>query len=491
MKICILGAGTAGCISAITMKKHGHDVTIVRDSKMGVIGVGEATTPVFTEWMIEHDIDMQEFAKATDAMPKIGAGFIGWSKDIDNILLLYQDDIPVRDKINEYWNFIRQFDHPVPYISKFYPCFKKSIVPNLGEFTGTGHYANMAWHFNAFKAAEFFESVALKRGVDIIDGKVVDTDKDTDGNLTSITLSDGTKIDADFFIDCSGFARFLIQKRMGAEIIDVSKSLPLDHAIPLEINNEFIDDKKFSRILTNCVAMDAGWMWMIPLQQRWGIGIMYSSQFSDAEKSIKEASELLGVEIEPTKVIKFKSGYLATPWVKNVVAIGLAASFFEPLESASTQYAINQVRFLAGESNKEDFLTKQNEYNQRHRKNASGLAAFINTHYTALPRNNDFWHYMRDNKMEETKGIVESNERGEPGYMTLDHWQFGPTTFQMMVRYLTNQPRIPRNSTYMGEIDGWLARIMGDQQDITQNHITLEEYVEKLHGRLENTSTTV
>ena len=77
--ILVLGAGSAGLIAAISLKRKIPQiaVTVVRSSEIGVIGVGEGTTPNFPRHMFEYlGISRKRFYELAQPTWKIGIRFL-------------------------------------------------------------------------------------------------------------------------------------------------------------------------------------------------------------------------------------------------------------------------------------------------------------------------------------------------------------------------------------------------------------------------------
>jgi tryptophan halogenase len=159
--------------------------------------------------------------------------------------------------------------------------------------------------------------------------------------LESVETTTG-KIEADFWIDCSGFARVLIGP-MGGGWKSFSEYLPVNGAIPYI--HEFKKDEDV-RLETLAWAQPNGWMWQIPTQKRYGCGYVYSDMFTTYDKAVDELMKTTGRKIEPLRNLKFDSGRLEKCWVDNVVGIGLSAAFVEPLEATSIHSTVVQLDML-------------------------------------------------------------------------------------------------------------------------------------------------
>ncbi|MGC3030253.1 tryptophan 7-halogenase [Burkholderia sp. DN3021] len=81
-----------------------------------------------------------------------------------------------------------------------------------------------AWHFDAHLVANYLGDLAVSWGVEHIEGEVVETRLNEDGEIKSARLQSGAEITADFFVDCSGFKGLLINQALNKPFIDMSRS---------------------------------------------------------------------------------------------------------------------------------------------------------------------------------------------------------------------------------------------------------------------------
>src|SRR5262249_4748089 len=179
--------------------------------------------------------------------------------------------------------------------------------------------------------ARYLRRWAEKAGVLRTEGKVRGAVLRADGFIDAVTLESGERVEADLFIDCSGFRALLIGEALKTPFEDWSNWLPCDSAVIAQSASAAPPAP-----YTLVHAREAGWQWRIPLQHRVGNGHVYSSAFmgEDEARRILLANvegELLS---EPT-TIKFSPGRRAKAWSKNCISLGLASGFLEPLEATS------------------------------------------------------------------------------------------------------------------------------------------------------------
>ncbi len=191
------------------------------------------------------------------------------------------------------------------------------------------------FHFDTHKLNVFLEKTCGERDIKIIDDIISNVNLNVNKGITFIE-SDTQKYEADFFIDCTGFKRLLINK-LGAKWISYKKYLKVNSAITFQT-----PDEENYNCWTLAKAMKFGWRFKIPVQGRHGNGYIFSDKYTTPEKAKLEIEKELGYKINIGKHIKFDPGRLDKVWIKNCVAIGLSANFVEPLEATSIGTSIQQ-----------------------------------------------------------------------------------------------------------------------------------------------------
>ena len=368
-KVIILGGGTAGLIAALILKSRFPviEIEIIKSDKIGIIGVGEGTTEHFKDFMNVCEISEKEIIQHTDATFKYGVMFKDWTPDD----YLQFPDINHRHKIGFYEAYYAyHIGHNI--------SFEKMMEKNLWNKRLTSeHYCNQ-YHFNTFKLNDFLLTKAEARGIKI-----------TNDEIKSVSLKKGidvlhgekTKYKADFYIDATGFKKLLISK-LGAKW--ESFNLPMNEAIAFQT-----PDTENYNTWTLAKAMNAGWLWRIPTYGRWGNGYVYDNHYMNKDKAKKEVEKYLGYSITIGKHIKFEAGALDRPWIKNCVAMGLSATFAEPLEASSIGTTIQQTFLLCHYLiNSRDH--DKDRYNENCRAIFKNTRDFIGVHYL-IKRKEKFW----------------------------------------------------------------------------------------------------
>lgn len=396
MKITIIGGGTAGWLTAlyIIRKQPQHQVTVIDSSKLGIIGVGEGTTGKFMD-IIQNKlgnfgIDEAEFIRETGATMKMGIKFVNWLgqgeswiSPIDNTPTLhYPSDLCL---IDHYAKWGRDQLHTST------PCGTLADQ-NLSCITKDGRatFATNAYHFDGHQVGQYFKKVVGK-DCQLIDSEIESWSLDSQGNVATVSLANGDTVSSDYWIDCSGFARVL------APAVDPGwhsyrDSLSCDSVLLFHTKHWHLRDT--IEPLTLAEAMDAGWRFRIPTQERYGNGYVFDSSCITAEQALAELQRK-DPKIELRKVIKFEPGRLERPFSKNVAFIGLSAVFLEPLQATSIHGTIAQLQQLEESIIRPDSLPQGPwEYqacNHVLNETFDQYADLVQLHYKSGRTDTEFW----------------------------------------------------------------------------------------------------
>jgi tryptophan halogenase len=409
-RILIAGGGSSGWMTAALLSRlfQGlYDVVLVESDDIGTIGVGEATIPAIKKYNELLGLDENEFMARTKASFKLGIQFEGWLNGQDTYIhgfgVIGQDWEWLR--MHHYWLKALESgragdfsDYSINTAAAVENKFVRA-QPNMGD-SPLGHIAH-AFHMDAALFARFLSGYAQDRGVRRREGKIVKTNlRSEDGFIESVTLDDGETIEADLFIDCSGFRGLFINQALGVEFEDWSHWLPCNRAIAVPCARS-----EYFTPYTRSIAHGAGWQWRIPLQHRTGNGHVFSTQYMDDAEA--ERILLANIDGEPLAnpfKVDFKAGKRKQLWHKNCVAIGLAGGFLEPLESTSLHLVqagiIRVVRLLPDAGFNQANI---DEFNRQTDFEFERIRDFIILHYKATERaDTPFWNHVRTMEVPET-----------------------------------------------------------------------------------------
>jgi tryptophan halogenase len=400
--IVIAGGGSAGWMAAAALGKAlGGTVriTLVESEEIGTVGVGEATIPPIQLFNSILGIDEGEFLHATRGTIKLGIEFVDWLRPGHRYFHpfgSFGDDFGLT-VFHQHWLRARALGAPEPFEAyslnhqaAYAGRFRKP-VPGLAPVFTTFAYA---YHFDAGLYARLLRDYAEQRGVERLEGLIAQVERDAEGgDIRSLVLRDGRRIEGDFFLDCTGFRALLIGGALEVPYEDWSAMLPVDRA--LAVPTERIEAPV---PFTRSTARPAGWQWRIPLQHRTGNGHVYASGFIDDEAAREVL--LANLDAPPTgemRQLRFTTGRRARMWERNCVAVGLASGFLEPLESTSIHLVQAAVtRLLALFPSRDDDPLLRREYNLQSAAEFERIRDFLVLHYKATERSDsDFWNHVR------------------------------------------------------------------------------------------------
>ncbi len=416
--ITIVGGGTAGWIAAAYLNHRlqwgptAHrdvTITVIESPNIGVIGVGEATVPTLKATMKHLGISEPEFMSRCDATFKLGIWFDRWNTNSKGDLIGFlhpftggktikganpgyafkKYGIPDRENVTDQ-DFVRT-------ITAAREAFEHHRGPRALNGPHYGGPMQYAYHIDAAKLADFLAEVCKKRGVKHIRDNVVDVKLDERGFIASLQLEKNGNWPIELVVDCTGFRGLLINKALGEPFISYNDYLLNDRAIPMQVRH-FDPDKIPS--VTGAIAMDAGWVWHIPLKRRVGAGYVFCSQFKSDDDALREFREYLGPAgegFEPQPAIKMRVGRNRRSWVKNCVAVGLSSGFLEPLESTAIMTLELQSRWLLYNMPSTDFeepLAEQ--YNGSVNRLYDEIRDFLGLHFSLSERKGPFWDAVRN-----------------------------------------------------------------------------------------------
>ncbi len=402
--ICILGGGTAGWMTAAALSNKfsalGLKIKLIESDQIGTVGVGEATLPHIRFFNETLGIDERTFMRETEATFKLGIEFCDWGKIGDHYIHPFGDyGIPIdRLDFHQAWLRLREAGLASRIDDYSYPILAAELgrfqMPK-GDIDQIGSNFGYAYQFDSSLYAKFLRRYAERNGVHRIEGKVVDTQLNSEtGFVEQVKLESGDSIAADLFVDCSGFRGILIEQAMATGYDDWSEWLPCNRAVaaPCEARGELLP-------YTRATARTAGWQWRIPLQHRTGNGYVYWNEFiSDDEAAHQLMSTLEGPALADPKQLFFKTGRRKKFWNKNVVSIGLSGGFLEPLESTSIHLIQEGITALVEFfPQREVSALDAEEYNAQMGLNYERVRDFLLLHYVATQRDDSpMWRYFRE-----------------------------------------------------------------------------------------------
>lgn len=400
-KILIVGGGTAGWMAANLLVSRWKDVEIylLESTDIGIIGVGEGSTPHLKFFFDAADISESEWMPRCNATYKNGISFVNWSsipgfESYFHPFPAQTDDIftvPVFfNNIKARMQGSNANVHPDHFFLETY-LTRENLGPIPAETFPFG--VAYGYHFDSTLLGQFLAEKATSRGVKRIFGTLTEVLHDSDGALTAVRLDDDSLLDADFFIDCSGFKSLLLQGALKASFKSFKENLFNDAAVVMpSAMSEVIPPE------TRSTALSSGWAWKIPLTNRYGNGYVYSADYispDQAEIELRQHLGLLDSDVA-ARHLQMKVGRVEKHWVKNCVAVGLSQGFIEPLEATALALSFDTIsRFMTYYENGLYTNKYQDEFNKEINAKFDGVRDYIVCHYKANQRQDtDYW---RDN----------------------------------------------------------------------------------------------
>lgn len=403
VRVLVVGGGTAGWSAAAAIARllpSVAQVSLVESAEIGIVGVGEATLPHVRQFVQQLGIDEADFMRATHATFKLGIDFRDFGRIGDSY-------------IHPFGTFGRELAQ-VPFHHYWLQCHARGAAADVGAYSlavqaaRAGRFAiprdddlslaasyGYAYQFDAGLFGPYLRDFALQHGARRIEGTIVEVRRDpAGGDIRSVVLASGESLEADLFIDCSGFRSLLLGDTLEEPWEDWSHWLPCDRAVAMPTASPAGEIEPYTR----ATAQAAGWTWRIPLQHRVGNGYVYASALvsdDDAADVLRTAVE--GPALAEPRLLRFRAGRRRNSWVGNVVAIGLASGFLEPLESTSIYLAHMAITrlidlFPLGGINPADRV----EFNRLVDMEYDRIRDFLILHYHATTRNDSpFWDHVR------------------------------------------------------------------------------------------------
>jgi tryptophan halogenase len=410
-KVAIIGGGTAGWSTAAVLSQwlSKVEIRLVESDEIGIIGVGEATIPHIRNLLALAGLDPLKMISESKATFKLGIQFVDWGAPGESyfhgfgkigrdMLWLHPHQLWVaaRDRAPDR---VKHFDHYS--LNCVAGLQNKFAFPDKRNPNSPLADIDYAYHFDASLLARFMRSESEARGVQRIEGKIVEVIQNGEsGFVERVRLSDGREVDADLFVDCSGMRALLIGDALGHGYEDWNQWLLCNRAqaVPCASVEPLTP-------YTRCTARKAGWQWRIPLQHRIGNGYVYSSEMlSDEEAAETLLANLDGEALADPRPVRFRPGRRLKAWDKNVIAIGLSSGFLEPLESTSIHLIQTGIHRLLAMFPGEGFAQADiDEYNLQARTEYEDIRDFIIAHYKVTRRSGDpFWDHVREMEVPDT-----------------------------------------------------------------------------------------
>jgi tryptophan 7-halogenase len=400
-RIAIVGGGTAGWMAASILARAlpgTHTViTVIESPDIGTVGVGEATIPPIIDLLKFLSINEGDFVKHTQATYKLGIKFTDWAREG-----------------HSYWHPFGSFGAMInlrPFPHAWARAQAQGLAPRFNDFSlcaalgdagkfrfpdaavpGPVAGLRYALHFDAGLVAQYLRAYSERLGVARMERTVADTTLRENGFIDELVFSDGARLQADLYIDCSGFRGVLIEGALKTGYLEWSDVLPCDRAVAMP--TELVRPRP---PYTEAISHSAGWRWRIPLQHRVGNGYVYSSAYISDTQALDELTAAVGAKpLAEPRFLRFVTGRRKVFWNRNCVALGLASGFLEPLESTSIHLVMSGLYKLLEHFPNTSFAQSNiDSYNTELIQEIERIRDFIVLHYLAGRVDTPLWAYCQ------------------------------------------------------------------------------------------------
>lgn len=421
MKIVIVGGGTAGwcCASYLSMVRPQHSYVIIDHSGTPTIGVGEATTGMFTGLIDQLGIDRWDFMRHSDSLPKLAIRFENWRGDGQSYLH------PIDSSYSSSCDLDYMVYHSVATGTALEATSRLASLAGWGfsnvawseERSELYQMGSMTWIIDPVKTRDILREASFRQGVQQLDAKVLDVQ--LQGNHIQSVITDQGPEEADIFIDCTGQQR-LLSRAMGVAWRDYSDRLPVNRAMTFRPSSESSDRTPW----VTSTAMPQGWLWAAPTRHRVGRGYLYSDQFTDSVSIQAELRGLWGDSVEILRDIPFQCGVLERHAQGNAVFLGMSSGFLEPMKATSIHSTLVQLNdwvqsCLTGSKDTSCDPRVIAEYNRRCQRLDRDMMEFVAVHYCTDRSDTEFWRWVSQ-EMPRPDRVTEILELAERRLLRLD-----------------------------------------------------------------------
>ena len=500
---CIVGGGSSGWMAAATMKTAFPEceVSLIQPEGRKIIGVGESTLGHINRFFRFLGLSDKEWMPYCNATYKSSIAFKNFREGNGERFQYPFGRIDHNDYRSDYMTF---FELQVKYPHLYPPEeFARFFNPNTilaeenkltsdyisNEMHNWNFVQDTAYHMDSEKFGEFLSH--RYPDVKVYTGNVINATRDETGNVITMNTDSGDRIMADLYIDCTGFKSLILEKIMGSKFVSFNDVLFNDTAWAAKI--QYSDRENQMDNYTDCVAMSNGWSWNIPLWDRVGAGYVFSRKYIDPEIAQAEFMSYIAKRYSPKiadnadyRLINIRHGKREKAWVNNVVGIGLAYGFLEPLESTGLMTTHENLMYLVDTLKRRKKVTKIDidSYNYTVDHAIESMKYFIGMHYvlsqrddtqywkdatqnTALFSNHDLTQYMND--CLSWHSMLESRREYFQLYEGLRKNFWSPDKFEGLIYIAAGQSFRPINEHNVNEAHFIYPRRKGEVEQVHQD----------------------
>lgn len=395
-RVAILGGGTAGWLAAHLLRQAWPDaaVTLIESPDIGTIGVGEGSTPTLKRFFELIGVAEDDWMPRCQATYKVGIRFDRWSPAAP--WQSYRHPFTTQVDVHTQEAFVlncrnRRLGHDVPVHPDAFLLGARLSAEGKAPLTPPSFPFRMeyGYHFDAGLLGAYLRDLAVTRGVAHRQARVVGASRAENGDIAALVTDTGEDIAADLFIDASGLAGLLVEQTLGVPYRSFADQLFNDAAVVLPVSTTDAPG-----VETVATALSNGWRWAIPLRHRTGHGYVYASAFQSADAAEAELRDGLDARNDAVaRHLRFRVGRLERSWAHNVVAIGLAQGFLEPLEATALHLVLGTVEQFIAHIDRDGVTDRaRTAFNDTINARIDGVRDYIVAHYKLTTRaDTDYW----------------------------------------------------------------------------------------------------
>ncbi len=465
-------------------------VSVIQPPGQRGIGVGEATIPSILRLLEFFEIDEPKWMRRCQATYKLGIHFVDWDRqggDYWHPFGVCGARIDQADLFHDWWVQANRFQLKRPYST--YSLHWLAAMAGKSPYSVSGQSPitqskSYAFHLSATGFADWLRDEALRAGVIEIEGTLRDVTLSQSETIDSLMLDSGSRVAGDFFIDCSGFASRLMSGALKDPLVDWSDRLLCDAAVAVRLSRGQITSP-----YTEATAMSAGWCWNIPLADSVGCGYVYSSAHQSSDEAWYELAQFTGLIADETaqaQHLKLRVGRQQNFWRGNVLVLGLAAGFMEPLESTGLHLTQVGIEWFLDHFPSIAIGSKHPDvYNRLMTRLYDEVSDFVHLHYLLSKRSDTaFWRAARNTPVSTLlqERLAMYDESGRLGPLMAD--AFPETSYYHL---LTGNDRLPKNNSVMSlakdpeRIRQVLQQIDQQNQTVMRSLPFHEEHLDWIH----------
>jgi hypothetical protein len=461
-KILILGGGTAGSMAAMLFadawKDSGIEITLLESQHIGIIAVGEGSTPKMRMFFEKIGVPESEWIPECKATYKCGISFPKWSTrkgfesyyhpfftmSDDATIRAFAQNVAIRNQ-----NFKAHAHPDAFFVSNYLAKNRRAPLPD----EKTSYKTDYGYHFDAKLIGDFLKKKCIEYGVKHVVDTVTSVNRKENGDIESVETAKHGAMAADLFVDSTGFKSLLICDELNVPFKSYADVLFNDRAVALPTP---LDSEKTLPSQTVSTALKYGWVWKIPLTNRFGNGYVYSSSHLDADAAEKELREHINLHDESIEArhLKMRVGRLERHWQQNCLAVGLSQGFIEPLEATALMIVQDTIENFISLFERGDFTDKyQGDFNTKVNLIFDSIKDFIFMHYKLNSRSDtDYWIENRENShvSDSIAQILDVWDNGGDLLRELmrqsDHLAYSPTSWFCILAGMGRFPRNPKKA---------------------------------------------